>query len=399
MSIINDSSLRVSKNWIVTWHSPSQPVWDKDFPFPTKIPKNFKNKTIRQTARISLGGDKIRIKLSNQYGTTPINVGTASISKSNGDESIIAASTKPITFNQQSSFVIPAGETIVSDDIPITLNSLDIVAVDLYFPDSTIPETFHWETRQNAYITENNLTSVEKIKTKNIIDAGVFLNSILVHCTSHQGTITTFGDSITGGTGAMIDKYSRYPDFLANRLINCDISVISAGIAGNRLLKDGMGIAALDRFKYDALQFQNVETIILQIGINDIGMPGTIFAPNDTLPSVEAMIESYQQLIQMARDENIRIIGMTLPPFEDALSSIGVTHFYSKEKDDIRREMNHWIRNESQFDGLIDLEAILKDPHRPNSLLNTYDSGDRLHPNDIGNKQIADSIDISTIIY
>ena len=154
---------------------------------------------------------------------------------------------------------------------------------------------------------------------------------------------------------------------------------------------------ALARFE-DVLEHPHADTVILMMGINDIGWPGSALAPHDTPPTAEQIIDGYEQLIERAHAHGMRIIGATLTPFEDAFKGTPFEGYYTAEKEQVRTAVNEWIRTSGKFDGVIDFDAVVKDPNRPGSILETYDKGDSLHPNDAGYKAMAESIDLGLLM-
>jgi lysophospholipase L1-like esterase len=160
-----------------------------------------------------------------------------------------------------------------------------------------------------------------------------------------------------------------------------------------------MGVNALARFDHDALSIPGVDTVVVMIGINDIGWPGGVLSPTDPLVSVEDLIAGYRQLIAQAHVRNIRIIGVTLTPFEDTFKGVNppLDYYYNPEKEKARQAVNQWIRESKEFDGVIDFDAVTRDPNRPSHILAAFDSGDHLHPGDSGYKAMAESIDLGLL--
>jgi lysophospholipase L1-like esterase len=173
--------------------------------------------------------------------------------------------------------------------------------------------------------------------------------------------------------------------------------VLNQGISGARILANRMGDNALARFDRDVLGHRHADTVILMMGINDIGWPDSVIAPNERAPSAEDVIAGYQQLIERAHLHNMRIIGATLTPFEDAFKGAPLEGYYSPAKEQKRQAVNKWIRESGAFDGVIDFDAAVRDPSRPSSFQAAFDSGDHLHPNDAGYKAMAESIDLKLL--
>ena len=190
----------------------------------------------------------------------------------------------------------------------------------------------------------------------------------------------------------------RWPDFLAARLAPHGVAVVNAGISGARLLSDGMGVNALARLERDVLAQPGVQSVVVMLGINDIGWPGTAFAPTQARPSLEALCAGYRQLVAQAHRHGVRVIGMTLAPFAGALPGTPLDNYYHPDKDLLRGQLNDWIRHGGAFDAVIDADAVLRDPARPAQLLARYDSGDHLHPGDDGNRALAEAVDLDLLL-
>jgi lysophospholipase L1-like esterase len=258
--------------------------------------------------------------------------------------------------------------------------------------------TFHWGDQQTAYIADGNVANDAQMTGARLIKARVFLGGVLVAAAPANRTIIAFGDSITDGNGSTPDLDRRWPDVLAQRLAPRGIAVVNAGISGARVLSDRMGVNALARFEHDVLGHPGDKTVILLMGINDIGWPGSPFAPTDRPLTADALIAGYRQLIAEARMHQVRIVGATLPPFEGALSGTPFEGHFSPAKDAVRMAVNRWIRTGGGFDAVIDFDALLRDPDRSSRMLPAFDSGDHLHPGDAGYKAMADAIALETLL-
>lgn len=371
------SVVLASALWQTTWFAAPQPVWDDRFILPTNVPAMLHNQTVREVVRTSVGGKQVRVQLSNRYGTTPLTIGAVRIALA-GSRNDAAGPT--LTFNGRTSVVVPRGAAVVSDPVDFAVQPLARVAVSTYFPKITPVHTFHWGDQQTALVT----APAQKVKGR------MFLTGLLVDARPDAQTVIALGDSITDGNGSTPDANRRWPDLLAQRLAG--VAVINAGISGARLLGDKMGQNALARFEQDVLSHPGAKTVIVLLGINDIGWPGSPFAPGDPAVTADQLIAGYQQLIALARLHDVRIIGATLPPFEGALAGTPFAGHYSKDKDRVRGTVNHWLRTAGAFDAIVDFDAVLRDPAHPARLLPAFDSGDHLHPGDAGYQAMADIV-------
>lgn len=386
-----------SSNWIGTWTASPQPKWDGDFPLPTLVPFNLWNQTVRQIVGVSLGGTRIRVVLSNAYGSQPLVIGGAHValpaSGTSSDGSIIPASDRVLTFGGKTTVTIPPGAPVVSDPVDLAVPALGRLAVSLFLPEPSPTSTFHWDGEQTGYIVAGNHVGTADIQATTKITSRIYLSEILVDAPTGARSVVGFGDSITDGAGSTPDMSHRWTDFLARRLAITDVSVLNAGISGARMLKDRMGTNALARFDRDVLTQPHVKTVIVLMGINDISWPGHIYAPRDPALTPDELIAGYRQLIARARSNRVRIVGATLTPFEGALENTPLKGYYSVAKDQVRQAVNAWIRTSGEFDAVVDFDAIMRDPRRPTRLLPAFDSGDHLHPGDAGYKIMADALE------
>ena len=388
-------------NWIGTWAASPQPVWEADFFAPVGIPRSLRNQTLRQVARVSIGGQRLRIVLSNEYGDRPLLIGAAHVALAGDGGAIDPASDHALTFSGQSSITIPPGAPMVSDPVDLAIEPLASVAVDLFFPEITPTSTWHNEGAQTAYISaEGGFAGDGSFQPAQTIKSRIFLSEIQADATPDARAVVTFGDSITDGAASTPDANHRWPDFLAERLAKADprVAVVNEGISGARVLRDRMGDNALARFDRDVLSQPRADTVVLMMGINDIGWPDTILVPKgEPAPSADDIIAGYQQLIARAHEHGMTIVGATLTPFEDTFHGFPLYGYYNEEKEAKRQAVNQWIRTGGAFDGVIDFDAATRDPSDPKHIKAEYDSGDHLHPQDTGYKAMADSIDLELL--
>lgn len=414
-------------SWVATWQASPQPVWGPDFLFPTNVPPVLAGQTVRQVARISLGGSRLRLVLSNAYGMQPLIVGGASIAQPSGggdiggevsgvinggsrNESsgesrgtVVAATMRRVTFNGQREATIAPGASLISDPVTLSAIALSQVTVSVYLPVATPVRTFHWDGRQTSWIVPGDQSSApvltgEKGGVIETTTTRLLLSGIQVEASPSTPVVVVLGDSITDGAAATLNEDHRWPDFLAARLAPHGVAVVNAGISGARLLSDGMGVNALARLDRDVLTQPGVRSLIVMLGINDIAWPGTAFARDARRPTLAALEAAYRQLVAQAHDHGVRVMGATLTPFEDALPGTPLDNYYASDKDALRRQVNDWIRHSGVFDGVIDLDALLRDPAHPTRLAARYDSGDHLHPGDAGNRAMADAIDLRDLL-
>ncbi|MGO4266768.1 MULTISPECIES: SGNH/GDSL hydrolase family protein [unclassified Stenotrophomonas] len=379
-------------HWVASWQASPQPVWGSDFLFPTFIPGQLQDQTFRQSARISLGGSRLRVRLSNAYGTQPLRIGAASIAAHTGD------TPQPLRFDGQPGVVIAPGQDRLSDPLSLPTADQQAVQVSVYLPDRTPLQTFHWEGRQTSWIAPGDQHQRPALHDASSTTARLLLSAIDVEAPAIARSVVVIGDSITDGATASLDQDQRWTDHLAARLAPEGVAVVNAGISGGRLLRDGMGESARKRFQRDVLDQPGVASVIVLIGINDISWPGTAFARAQARPSLAELQAGYRDLAQRAHARGLRILGATLPPFAGALPGTPLDDYYAADKDTLRQQLNAWLRTDSPFDAVIDLDAALRDPADPSRMAAAYDSGDHLHPGDAGNRAMAEAVDLDVLM-
>ncbi|RRU93148.1 SGNH/GDSL hydrolase family protein [Stenotrophomonas maltophilia] len=379
-------------HWVASWQASPQPVWGADFLFPTLVPATLHDQTFRQTARISLGGPRLRVRLSNAYGTQPLRIGAASVAARAG------ATPQPLSFDGQPGVLIGPGQERLSDPLPLVTDDRQALQVSIFVPGPTPVQTFHWEGRQTSWTAPGDQSRAQALSAASSTTARLFLAGIEVEAAARARSVVVIGDSITDGATASLDQDQRWTDHLAARLAPRGIAVVNAGISGGRLLRDGMGESVLARLQRDALDQPGVASVIVLIGINDISWPGTAFARNQARPALAELQAGYRALAAQARGRGIRIVGATLTPFAGALPGTPLDDYYHPDKDVLRRQLNAWLRTDSPFDAVIDLDAALRDPADPSQMAAAYDSGDHLHPGDAGNRAMAEAVDLEVLM-
>ena len=389
------------KLWVATWTA-SPEAADPD---PNEPVLNLQDQTVRERVRVSVGGSHIRIRLSNEYGSSPLIVGSVTVAEPNDVTSVKSASIQTITFGGRTSITIPGGAPALSDPVAFPVTYGAEISVSLYFPKRVTTPTLHALALKRAIVsTHGNHTHDENVQGGTETQASVLVSGVLVPAQPSQHVIEAFGDSIVDGDGSTVDADLNWPSALIRRLVKTGEgskwAVVNEGIAGNRLSGDGplrnLGASALARFDRDALSVPGVTHIVLLEGINDIGFPGaklgqlTLADPAD-MQSAEDLIGAYRQLISRAHARGVKLIGSTMTPCE----GVNVPGYYSEAKEATRQAANKWIRTSHAFDGVIDFDAVLHDPDHPSRILSRFASKDHLHPNDAGYHAMSDAIDLA----
>ena len=339
----------------------------------------------------SLGGQRVRIELSNTFGTKPLVIGAAHIAIRDKDSAIIPASDRTLLFANRTTSWIPAGATVVSDPVDLDFPAATDLAVSIYIPDEAAADTMHPTGLHTTYISkEGNAAADASISNPITTETYYWLTDIDVLAPSNAAAIVTFGDSITDGFRSKIDTNHSWPAFLAQRLETSGdhVAVLNEGISGNRLLRDGAGINALARFDRDVLAQPGVKWVTIMLGINDIGLGSQSGTPAGEAVGAEDLIAGLKQLVDRAHEHGIQAIGCTLTPYEGAT-------YYSENGEQVRERVNQWIRSGGGFDAVLDFDSVVRDPQHPNQIRADFNDGDHLHPNDAGYKAMADAIDLS----
>ncbi|WP_432725873.1 SGNH/GDSL hydrolase family protein [Variovorax sp. W6] len=385
--------------WSPSWMASTQPVWGGDFVLPSGLPFQFNRQTVRQVARLSIGGSRLRVVVSNEGGATPLYIGAARVGRHGEGSAVVEGSDRPLRFGGQAEVIVPPGARLVSDPVDIAVPALTELAVSLYLPRPSQPAGFHFDARQTAYVADGDLTGAARLPAAATQwSTRVYVSGLIVETPKPPVTVVALGDSITDGNGSTPGANTRWPDALAERLAGRNVAVLNAGISGGRLLKDGMGRAALERAGRDVFAQPGVRAMIVLLGTNDIGWPGGPFAPDEPAMRAEAVIQGLRQLAEMARAHNVRIMAGTIPPNERALEGTPLEGHHSPAKDKVRQAVNRWIREGGAFDAVVDFDTLLRDPANPSRLKASVDSGDHLHPGDAGYRAMAATVDLEALL-
>ncbi|MCC7679549.1 SGNH/GDSL hydrolase family protein [Janthinobacterium sp. FW305-128] len=401
LSTVSVQAANADTSWLASWTASPQAVWGSYFVLPANVPAVLHEQTVRQVARLSVGGPRVRIVLSNAYGKVPLRIGAATVALAASGSAIAAGSLRTLTFSGQPAATMAPGAPLVSDPINLSVPDLARLTVSVHLPQPSATATFHWDGRETAWIAPQDQTRSLRIDDAPGVQtttARLLLSAIEVEAAPGAQAVAILGDSITDGASASLGIDARWPDFLAERLAPHGVAVINAGISGGRLLSDGMGENALARFERDVLAQPGVRTVVVLLGINDISWPGTAFAPRAQRPTLEELSSGYAQLVAQARSRGVRVIGATVTPFAGALPGTPLSDYYQKEKDALRQQVNAWIRASGLFDAVLDFDAWARDPAHPLRLLPAYDSGDHLHPGDAGNRALAEGIALPLLL-
>lgn len=408
---------RDREEWIGTWAAAPQPSTPAGA-------QTLHNQTVRLIVHTSIGGTRVRIKISNTFGDEPFLIGSAHIARRTAAAGIDPTSDRTLTFSGHGSARVAARSIVVSDPVNLEAPALSDLVISVFFPEATKIMTAHTLAKQTNYLSTEtgDSTAAVNFPVAKTMVSWPFLTAVDVVAPPEGATVVAFGSSLTDGDGSTRDANRRWPDVLAQRLQkdpggNTELGVLNEGIIGNRLLSDIdsprqaggppplgpvlaelgpiLGEAGLKRFERDVLAQAGVKYVILALGVNDILFPGS-FIPSTESVTAQRVIAGNRQLIARAHKKGIRAIGTTIPPFEHALfRDPFFDRLYTPEKEKVRQEVNSWIRGSGEFDGVIDFDEAVRDPSHPTQLLPAYDSGDHLHVNDAGNVAQGNAIPLA----
>lgn len=379
------------ERWVTAWATSQMIPGNNTLPN-----EDLKDATLRQVVRIQIAGARMRVRLTNAYGTQPLGIGAATIARAPDPASakIDAASLIPLTFGGAKGVTIPAGADYWSDPIALPVKAGADLAITLYLPDAPAQQTSHPGSRATSYYLHGNHSSDADLPNAKTADRWYQIGAIEVAST-RASAVVILGDSITDGYGVQPNTNLRWTDALQRRLratpALADMAVLNAGIGGNRLLNDGLGPNAVARFDREVLSYPGVTHLVIFEGVNDLGTltrdaPAT---PEAHAALVEGMIGALRQMVARARAHGIKVIGATITPY-------GGSAYYhpdaSNEAD--RAAVNAWIRTPGNFDGVIDFDAAMRDPAAPTRLPKAYDN-DGLHPSVAGYQAMADAVPLS----
>jgi lysophospholipase L1-like esterase len=340
-------------------------------------------------ARTSIGGRRLRVILSNAFGSEPLAVGAAHIAIRAKESEIVGGSDRALSFNGKPGCTVGPGMVILTDPVDLNVAPVADLAVSLYFPGETGPPTSHATGLHTTYVKDGDVTGQAAMAGAVTTQSYYWLAGIDVLAPAGASLIVAFGDSITDGARSTPDTNHSWPALLAARLADrkttANIAVGNMGIGGNRVLRDVTGVSALARFDRDVLSQPGVKWVMVLEGINDIGHGSLTPAE---MVTAEDLIAGHKQIIERAHTHGLKAIGCTLTPFEGA--------YYARENGEaVREALNTWIRTSGAYDAVVDFDAATDDPNNPKRFRADLDPGDHLHPNDAGYQAMANAVDLA----
>lgn len=377
-----------AQRWVGAWSSAQLAPDAKN----SLAPEDYPTATLRQVVRVSIGGDTLRVKLSNLFGTQPLTIDAARIAVSAAPATarIDPTTDRPLTFSASARVTIPAGGETWSDPVKLKVAPLAHLAISLHYPAAPSVQTGHPGSRATSYILPGDHTAATDLPGAKTADRWFQIAGVDI-ASRKASAIVAFGDSITDGYGVQPNTNLRWTDGLIERLKGKNIAVLNLGIGGNRVLADGLGPSGVSRFDRDVLSQSGVTHFIILEGVNDLGVLNRDQSKDASANAgmAQDLISAYASMVAKARAKGIKAIGATILPY----SGSGYYH-PPAEAEAARQTVNAWIRAPGNFDAVIDWDAALRDPARPTHLLPAYDN-DGLHPNMAGYKAMADAIPLS----
>lgn len=380
--------------WVSGWASSQlRPTGDAALPTGT-----LASSSLRQIIRPSIGGQRVRVRLSNLMGSKPLAIAGASIARAiaAGSARIDPPSRQPLLFDGKADVIIPAGADYLSDPVAFRVDALDDLAVSIHYAQEPSGQTSHPGSRATSYVLPGDHLGDVQMAGAKTFDHWFNLAAIEIERCRPGRLIVALGDSITDGRGSTTNGNDRWTDRLVERL-QADpkrrhVALVNQGIGGNRLLDDGLGPNALARLDRDVLAQPGVTHLILLEGVNDLGTltrdaPVSVAAHH---AHVARIIGAYRQIIARAHARGIKVIGGTIMPF------MGTAFYHPDARNEADRQaVNAWIRTPGHFDALVDFDRVTRDPARPDRLLPAYDVGDALHPSPAGYRAMGDAIPLT----
>jgi lysophospholipase L1-like esterase len=352
----------------------------------------YNNQTLREIVRLSAGGEQVRVRIANTFGSSTLIIGEAHVALRDSGSRIVPGSDRVLTFSGQRAIAVPPGAPVLSE-----------LAVSLWLPNPTALETSTF-LQGASFVSQlpGNHAGAVDLPSPQALAAWPFVSGVNVSASGNGASIVALADSAT--------RTSEWPRLLGERLqadpATRHLGVVSVAVSGNRMLHNSAspggpsspnpqwGQSLLTRFDRDVLGQAGVAHVIVFIGLNDIAGPGGFYPASEAI-TVEDLIAGYRQLIARAREKGLTIQACTLPPLQGNTSLKG----YDTPANEARRvAFNQWIRSSGEFDGVIDVDLLLRDPKQPARLLPAYDNGDRLHPNTAGGRVIANAIDLKPFL-
>jgi lysophospholipase L1-like esterase len=381
--LLSQSNTSSAKKWVGTWSTAPQLVEPGNMP-PSP---GLTNNSLRQVVRVSIGGDTLRVKFSNEFSTSAVVMKSVQLAVSTGGNSVNVSTNKELKFNGASEVTMNAGVAVTSDPIAFTVTPRMDVAITIYFGQTSATVTGHPGSRTTSYIIAGNTTTVTDFTGAVTTDHWYTINAIDVLAPSVAACVAILGNSITDGRGSATNMQNRWPDVFSEALLRDSstqhVGVVNQGIGGNAVLSGGLGPTGVSRYDRDILGQSGVRWAVVFEGVNDIGGVST---PTAATTIANNLIAAYKQMIVKAHAKNIRIYGATIMPFKG-------NSYYNQYSELCRNTVNQWIRAKGNYDGCIDFDKVMRSPSDTTRLVSSYQN-DGLHPDTTGHRAMGESVDV-----
>lgn len=381
--LVSGSIFATPPTWVGTWATAQMQIKPSDVPS-----LGLTNNSLRQIIRVSIGGETLRLRLSNEFSKSAVTMNSVQIAVSTGGSIINVSTNKELKFNGNSGVTMEAGATVLSDPIAFKLKPRMDLAITIYYGQTSVTVTGHPGSRTTSYLLAgnkaNNTDFTGAVETEHWYN----ISSIDVLVSSTTACVAILGNSITDGRGTTTNMQNRWTDILSERLIankaTRHVGVLNLGIGGNNVVRGGLGPTGSSRYDRDILSQSGVRWAVVFEGVNDIGAVKTL---EDAVKTANNLIGAYKLMIVKAHDKKIKIYGATIAPFNGS-------SYYNQYSESCRNEVNEWIRNSGYYDGVIDFAKSMASPQDATSLISSYQN-DHLHPDAAGYKKMGESVDLN----
>jgi len=386
-SLFAEAKSKHERPWVGTWSCAPQKVETQNLPPSPGLQGNL----LRQVVRVTIGGDELSLRFSNEFGDSPLVFESVHIALRQSEGTIAPESNRAILFDGKPSVRIPVGAFLYSDPIQFSVQPLSNLVITIKAGEVPKDITGHPGSRATSYLATGDDSSATSLSNPVTTDHWYLLDGGEVRGKYAEAAVVTLGDSITDGRGSLTNGNTRWPDYLARRLADEkkfeNIAVLNQGIGGNRILRDGLGPSGLSRFDRDVLGQAGVRWVIVYEGVNDIGGTRTETNTDQQNIVVDGLIQAFQQFVTRAHTHNVLAYCATITPF-------GRSFYFTSSTEASRQAVNHWIRTSGQCDAVLDFDEAARNPVKTEELDAAFDSGDHLHLSSNGYLKLASSIDL-----
>lgn len=372
LALLAAIGLQAQTKWTATWATAIEaPLAESDMP-----KTSMTNSTLRQVIHVSIGGDKLRMQLSNEKSQQPVEIKSVYIADTDGGKAIDQKTAKYLTFNGSRSATIEPGKAVYTDVAQYKLKPLQRLSVTISYGNTPVKATTHRGSRTTSYLAQGEVAPKADFAEVEKFEHWYSIAALEVEAPASTRCIACLGNSITDGRGTTTDAQNRWTDVLAEQL-GGKVAVINLGIGGNCVIRGGLSAPASERFDRDILAQQGVTDLVIFEGVNDLSS-----IKDDGAKTVRMLTKFYRLFAKKAKEKGMRVYGGTIMPFKNSFA-------YSETHEKARQEVNQWIRTAPDYDGVIDFDKATADPADPEALMENLQS-DWLHPNADGYKVMGE---------